>query len=124
MQQRLVGDIASFFASELQSFVDDAHEVEDLISLLKYTTLQKFKQLVSDHTKSTNPASLRAMYFKSLPVDRILSMDVMQEVLSFIPMQRDLKAVSNGFKQLLRKNEKLSERLRPVQIASLYFVLE
>ena len=51
---------------------------------------------------------VRRVCIRSVPLDYIISDDVVQSVLSFLPYQSSLKAVSKNFNDLFTRNEALS----------------
>ena len=109
------------FGSKMEGLIDQANDVGDLIGIIKQVPLQRVKDFVKQHVRtveSTEPDALCPMFHKSFPIDRILSTDAIQTVLSFLPNQSTLKSVNKHFNQMVLDNETLRKRARTRNIAS------
>ncbi len=105
--------------SKLKAFVDGAQDISELTALIPHgIPLPTAKRLLRQHIDASNSATIHAMYFASVPLHRILSSDVMQMTLTFLPYQRSLAFVNKHFNALVSSNAVIAKGQRQRDIAS------
>lgn len=87
------------------SFIDQASCASDLLKVLQCIPLERIKEFVHNEMKTKNAEEIRSICVRSCPMDDIISNDVLQTVLSFVPHQSSNKMVNQTFKTLATRNQ-------------------
>lgn len=90
----------------MQSFINNTENEDALVKIFASLPLQSKKEMLSTKPQDLDQSDIRSSYFRSFPLDHVLSNDVVQSVLKFIPYQSSSKLVNTNFNTLMGKNDK------------------
>eukprot|EP01083_Nonionella_stella_P086143 239120_1 len=99
------------------SYVEQAETVSDLFSFIQHIPLTALQTFVKLHVQNSSNRLMNQMYHDALPIDTILSHDVMQHILSFNHLSIAQRAANKTLKQLSDKNDliELKQRNKIIQ---------
>eukprot|EP01084_Bolivina_argentea_P279672 478139_1 len=84
----------SSFLNKMQTLVNHAENVNDLIGILQHIPLLNLKGLINESLKLMNSNTIKSIYFQSCPINDIISDDVVKSMVSYIPYEQSLKYVN------------------------------
>ena len=98
--------------------MDDVEDMDDLLAILKCAVdLDEMKDFIKNKLDQLEQEEVKRVCIQSVPLDYIISTDVLQSVLGFLPYQHSVKMVNKNFNALSKKNKPVSmdaERLKTV----------
>ena len=103
----------------ISQHIDTLQCTDDIIPLLESLfdgyDIAPIRAIFKEQINKINEATISDTFYKHLPVDPILPLDVIQECLSFVPFN-DINLVSKQFKELDTKNQAANERARLIAV--------
>eukprot|EP01084_Bolivina_argentea_P174586 302394_1 len=97
--------MAQQFRQELQTFVNCANSIDDLLPILYNMNLNVIKTTINQQFNHESDTNLRKTYYDLMSLEKILSQDVLQHILSFSGFHIE-KRVNKKWKYLSEINEK------------------
>ena len=111
----------SSFLDRTKLLMAKANNLQDLTKILNHIPFESLKEMIN-HTletiNSSNPDKMRHIYYESSPITNIISDDVVQSMLTYIPYQNSMKFVSKSFNKFVKKADDLRTRVRQRKISS------
>ena len=110
--EQLMNPIPTFqcwLHSMTRNAVQKAETADDLSSLLKLIPLHQIKDFLHSTMDSMDPHLRTSLYMRMNPIDNILSNDVIQLILSFLPFQSTNTLINKNFYSLIRRNMMMKE---------------
>lgn len=98
--------------NEINKNIDSASRFTDLQPMLQHISINKLKQIVkemiNDEDEWNINVNIKGIYWNTIAIDKILSTDIIQYILSFQALDlRHVKCVNKQWRELSMKNEKL-----------------
>eukprot|EP01084_Bolivina_argentea_P290270 498556_1 len=106
------------FLNKIQSIVDEAQNAEDLASIITYIPLQSLKNFINDTLRSMHTDKIRTIYYTSSSIQDIITDDVIQSILTYVPSNNCINLVNKSFNKLVKQNDDSKMRLREINISS------
>eukprot|EP00485_Elphidium_margaritaceum_P003312 CAMPEP_0202693298 /NCGR_PEP_ID=MMETSP1385-20130828/7446_1 /ASSEMBLY_ACC=CAM_ASM_000861 /TAXON_ID=933848 /ORGANISM="Elphidium margaritaceum" /LENGTH=372 /DNA_ID=CAMNT_0049348957 /DNA_START=31 /DNA_END=1149 /DNA_ORIENTATION=- len=93
------------FKERIQSFVDGVEDVRELYALMTFIPLDSIQDFVRNEIETFTSITSKSAYYGSLPIDDMLSPQVVQLLLSFNQSQHSQALVSKSWHMLCGRNQ-------------------
>ena len=75
--------MSAFYSARINEFVESNDNFKNLIPILESIPIDTLKETIYQNVDAIHTAKLKKLYFRSLPIDEIIPVAVIQYILSF-----------------------------------------
>ena len=108
--------MSQHYKKQLHSVINDAKNLNELLSILRCTSLDKIKLFLDQNVDQLKDIGIKNMLFNAASINQIFPSDIIQHILSFQPFESHSNCVNKEWNKLSKQNErnyysKLQKRL-------------